>query len=173
MWNRDSPVSVATLVTPTWSDHWLHHPQGASLGSAPTMCKPKSTWSHSFPVPVSPSLQVSLLASQSTESAAGGSPVESLQSQMILTMSHWSSGRPVCFPPQIPWGDLCETGILLLALSRYKLLGKLSYTYYGLSRVLHMWCYLSFSKPLAIGQRARSKLQGCRYRVSLQAGQWT
>jgi hypothetical protein len=54
----------------------------------------------------------------------GGSPVESLQSHMILTMSHWSSGLPVCFPPQgtqvqIPWGDLCETGILLLALSRY------------------------------------------------------
>ncbi len=50
--------------------------------------------------------------------------VESLQSHMILTMSHWSSGLPVCFPPQgtqvqIPWGDLCETGILLLALSRY------------------------------------------------------
>ncbi len=52
--------------------------------------------------------------------------VESLQSHMILTMSHWSSGLPVCFLPkgtqvQIPWGDLCETGILLLALSRYTL----------------------------------------------------
>ncbi len=50
--------------------------------------------------------------------------VESLQSHMILIMSHWSSGLPVFFPPQgsqvqIPWGDLCETGILLLALSRY------------------------------------------------------
>ncbi len=50
--------------------------------------------------------------------------VESLQSHMILTMSHWSSGLPVCFPPQgtqvqITWGYLCETGILLLALSRY------------------------------------------------------
>ncbi len=49
---------------------------------------------------------------------------ESLQSHMILTMSHWFSGLPVCFPPQgtqvqIPWGDLCETGILLLALSGY------------------------------------------------------
>jgi hypothetical protein len=48
--------------------------------------------------------------------------VESLQSHMILTMSHWSSGLPVCFPSQgtqdqIPWGDLCETGILLLAMS--------------------------------------------------------
>jgi hypothetical protein len=38
------------------------------------MCKPRSTWSLSFPVPVSRSLQVSLLASQPTESAAGGEP---------------------------------------------------------------------------------------------------
>jgi hypothetical protein len=52
--------------------------------------------------------------------------VESLQSYFILTMSHWSSGLPVCFPSQgtrvqNPWGGLtvCETGILLLALSRY------------------------------------------------------
>jgi hypothetical protein len=49
---------------------------------------------------------------------------QTLQSHMILTMSHWSSGL-VCFPPQgtqvqSPWGDLCETGILLLALPRYK-----------------------------------------------------
>jgi hypothetical protein len=55
----------------------------------------------------------------------GGSPVESLQSHMILTMSHWSSGLTLCFPSQgtwvqFPWGDLYETGILLLALSRYK-----------------------------------------------------
>jgi hypothetical protein len=37
------------------------------------------------------------------ESAAGGSPVESLQSHFILTMSHWSSGLPVCFPSQGTW----------------------------------------------------------------------
>ncbi len=36
------------------------------------------------------------------------SVVESMQSHIILTMSHWSPG-----------GYLCETGILLLALSRY------------------------------------------------------
>jgi hypothetical protein len=34
--------------------------------------------------------------------------VKSLQSHFILTMSHWSSGLPVCFPSQgpqvqIPW----------------------------------------------------------------------
>jgi hypothetical protein len=74
------------------------------------MCKPRSTWSHSFPVPVLRSLQVFLLASQPTEAAAGGSPVESLQSHMILTMSHWSSGL-LCFPSQgtqvqILWGVL-------------------------------------------------------------------
>jgi hypothetical protein len=37
--------------------------------------------------------------------------VESMQSHFILTMSHWSSGLPVCFPSQgtqvqIPWGVL-------------------------------------------------------------------
>ncbi len=50
--------------------------------------------------------------------------MESLQSYFILTMSHWSSGLPVCFPSQgtrvqIPWGYLCETRIPLLALSHY------------------------------------------------------
>ncbi len=49
---------------------------------------------------------------------------ESLQSHFILTMSHWSSGLTLCFPTQgtrvqNPWGDLSETGILLLALSCY------------------------------------------------------
>jgi hypothetical protein len=50
--------------------------------------------------------------------------VESLQSHFILTMSHWSSGLPVCFTSQgngfkTPGGYLCETRILLLVLSRY------------------------------------------------------
>ncbi len=53
--------------------------------------------------------------------------VQILQSHMILTMSHWSSGLPVCFLPQgtqvqTPWGDLCETGILLLVFSRYTII---------------------------------------------------
>jgi hypothetical protein len=44
--------------------------------------------------------------------------VESLQSHCIHTMSHWSSGLPVCFPAwgtrvQSPRGYLCETAILL------------------------------------------------------------
>jgi hypothetical protein len=49
--------------------------------------------------------------------------MESLQSHCIHTQFHWSSGPPVCFPSwgtrvQSPGGYLCETGILLLALSR-------------------------------------------------------
>jgi hypothetical protein len=33
----------------------------------------------------------------------GGSPVESLQSHFILTMSYWSSGLTLCFPSQGTW----------------------------------------------------------------------
>ncbi len=48
----------------------------------------------------------------------------SLQSHMILTMSHWSSGLTCLLPPQgsqvqVPRGYLCGTRILLLALSCY------------------------------------------------------
>ncbi len=50
--------------------------------------------------------------------------MESLQSHCIQTQYHWSSGPPICFPSwgtwvQSPGGYWCETGILLLALSRY------------------------------------------------------
>ncbi len=50
--------------------------------------------------------------------------MEILQSHCIHTMSHWSSGLPICFPSwgtrvQSPGGYLCETRILLLTLSRY------------------------------------------------------
>ncbi len=50
--------------------------------------------------------------------------MESLQSHCIHTQSHWSSGSTLCFLSrgtwvQSPGGYLCETGILLLALSCY------------------------------------------------------
>jgi hypothetical protein len=49
---------------------------------------------------------------------------KSLQSHFILTMSHWSNGLPFASRlkgPRFnsPGGYLCETGILLLAVSRY------------------------------------------------------
>ncbi len=50
--------------------------------------------------------------------------MESLQAHCIHTQFHWSTGPPVCFPSwgfqvQSQGGYLCETGILVLALSRY------------------------------------------------------
>ncbi len=50
--------------------------------------------------------------------------VESLQSHCIHTQFHWSSGLPIWFlswgtQVQSPGGYLCETRILLFALSRY------------------------------------------------------
>ncbi len=47
-----------------------------------------------------------------------------MQSPRTHTQFHWSSGPPICFPSwgtqvQSSGGNLCETGILLLALSRY------------------------------------------------------
>jgi hypothetical protein len=53
--------------------------------------------------------------------------MQSLQSHMILNMSHWSSGLTCLLPATRVTGSnplggyLCETGILLLMLSRYKL----------------------------------------------------
>ncbi len=50
--------------------------------------------------------------------------MQSLQAHCIHTQIRWSSSPPVCFPlwgtrAQSPGGYLCETGILLWALSRY------------------------------------------------------
>ncbi len=108
MWNRDSPVSVISL-------HWWPRRDWSSLqprlrralSLTVTTCRPSyrqcdnPTWSHTaflsrFHAPCRSSFQIhnqrSLLL--------GGSAVKSLQSHFILTMSHWSSGLPVCFPSQ-------------------------------------------------------------------------
>jgi hypothetical protein len=117
MWNRDSPISVVSL-------HWWPQRDWSSLqprlrrASSQTVTRPSCRQcdspshliSHSFSFPVSRSLQVLLPASQLTQ-LLGGSPVESLQSHFILTMSQWSSGVTLCFPSQgtwvqIPWGGL-------------------------------------------------------------------
>jgi hypothetical protein len=84
--------------------------------------------SHSFPVPVSRSLQVSLLASQPTESAAGGEPCgepaishDSHHVSLVQWTTRFASRHK---GPRFKstGGYLCETGILLLALSRYNLI---------------------------------------------------
>ncbi len=83
--------------------------------------------SHSIPVPVSRSLQVSLLASQPTESAAGGEscgePAISHDSYHV-SLVQWTNlfaSRHKDHRFKSPGGYLCETGILLLALSRYSI----------------------------------------------------
>ncbi len=106
MWNRDSPVSVVSLHWWPWRD-WSLWPRLrwalSRTGTRPLFQQcDNPTWSHTALLPVSRSLQVLLLTSQPTYSAAGGSPVQSLQSHCINTMSHWSSGLPVCLPS---WGN--------------------------------------------------------------------
>jgi hypothetical protein len=127
MWNWDSPVSLSRYIgDPDLIDHcglvWGGLRPEPSLGPCADNviipldltallsqfhpCCRSSFWLHNH------------------KSAAGGSPVEILQSHCIHTMSHWSSGLPICFPSwgtwvQSPGGYLCETRILLLVLSRY------------------------------------------------------
>ncbi len=94
----------------------------------------------SFPAPVSRSLQVSLLASQPTESAAGGKPcIEpaiSLYSHHVSLVQWTTRLLPATRDPgSNPQGEyLCGTGILLLALSRYNLVNiwlRQKYLLYG------------------------------------------
>ncbi len=81
--------------------------------------------SHSFSVLVSCSLQVLLPASQLTESPAGGEPCGepaiSLHSHHASLVQWTTRLLPVMRDPgSNPWGILCETEILLLALSCYR-----------------------------------------------------
>jgi hypothetical protein len=90
----------------------------------PTMLK-SHLISHSLPVPVSCSLQVSLLASQPTESAAGGKPCGEpaiSHDSHHVSLVQWTNlfaSRPKGPRFKSPGGYLCETWILLLALSRF------------------------------------------------------
>jgi hypothetical protein len=89
--------------------------------------------SHSFRVPVSRSLKVSLLASQPMESAAGGEPcgepaishdshhVSLVQWTNLLPATRVTGSNPL-------GGYLCETRILLLVLSRYRSIFFITYS---------------------------------------------
>ncbi len=118
MWNRDSPVSVVLLhLWPQrdWS-LWPH--------TRPCWQCDNPTWSLTALLSRFPAHCRSSFRLQTDIVGCWGTPVESLQSHCIHTMSQWSSGLPICFPS---WGArvqslgeyLCETGILLLALCRY------------------------------------------------------
>ncbi len=131
MWNWDSPVRVVSLHW--WPRHdWSLWPR-LRRASSRTVTRPSCrqcdnpTWSHTallsrFHARCRSSFQLHNWHSRLL--GGGGSPVENLQSHCIYTQSHWSSGSTLCFPSwgtrvQSTGGYLCETGILLLALSRY------------------------------------------------------
>ncbi len=129
-WNRDSPVSVVSLHW--WPGHeWSLWP---CLRWASSRTPQPSLGLHANKVIIPLDLtqlfcpgfyalcRSSFRLQNRHSRLLGGSPVESLQSHCICTQYHWSSDPPVCFPSwgtrfQSTGGYLCETGILLLALS--------------------------------------------------------
>jgi hypothetical protein len=166
MWNRDSRVNVVSLhwwPRHDWSFLWPCLRRASSWTITRPSCRQcdNPTWSHTALLSQFHACCRSSfwLHNRRSRLLGGGSPVESLQSHFILTMSHWSSGLPVCFLSQgtwvqNPWGDLCDTGILLLALSRYK-------------RILYVWGVLPVEegtsqcpctvKDIKTGKRIRRK----------------
>ncbi len=130
MWNWDSPVSIVSLHWWPRCD-WSLWPR-LRRASSQTVTRPSCrqcdnpTWSHTaFLSRFHARCRSPFRLHNWCSRLLGGSPVESLQSHFILTMSHWSSGLPIFFPSQgigfkSSGGYLCETGILLLALSHYK-----------------------------------------------------
>ncbi len=128
-WNRDSPVSVVSLHWWPWCDWSLWPCQRRTLTRTVTrpLCQQcdNPTGSHTALLSRYHAHCRSSFRLHNIVGCWGGSPVESLQSHCIYTMSHWSSGLPVCFPlwgtrVQSSKGYLCETRILLLALSCYR-----------------------------------------------------
>jgi hypothetical protein len=102
-WNQDSPVSVVSLHW--WPRHdWSSWPR-LRRASSRTITRPlywqcdNSTWSHTaFLSRFHARCRSPFRLHNWRSRLLGGSTVESLQSHFILTMSHWSSGLPVCFP---------------------------------------------------------------------------
>ncbi len=106
MWNWDSPASDVSL-------HWWRRRDWSSLwprlrwASSWTVTRPSCrqcdnpTWSHIAVLSrFHACCRSSFWLHNRRSQLLGGSPVECLQSHFILTMSHWSSGLPACFPSQ-------------------------------------------------------------------------
>ncbi len=116
MWNRDSPVSIVSLhwwPRRDWS-LWPRLRQASSRTITRPSCRQyyNLTWSHTaFLSRFHARCRSPFQLHNRRSWLLGGSPMKSLQSHLILTMSHWFSGLPVCFPSQgtrvqIPWGVL-------------------------------------------------------------------
>ncbi len=105
MWNRDFPVRIVSLYWWPRCD-WSSWPR-LRRASSRTITRPpcwqcdNPTWSHTAFLSRFHARCRSPFRLHNWRSwLLGGSPVESLQSHFILTMTHWSSGLPVYFPPQ-------------------------------------------------------------------------
>ncbi len=108
MWNGDSPVSIVSLHWCPWRD-WSLWPR-LRRASSRTITRPlcwlcdNPTWSHTaFLSWFHARCRSPFRLHNGQGRLLGGSPMESLQSHFILTMSHWSSGLPVCFLSQGTW----------------------------------------------------------------------
>jgi hypothetical protein len=106
LWNRDSPVSDVSLhrwLRHDWSSLWPRLRWASSRTVTRPSCRQcdNPTWSHTdFLSRFHARCRSPFRLHNRRSWLLGGSPVESLQSHFILTMSHWSSGLPVCFPSQ-------------------------------------------------------------------------
>ncbi len=130
MCNWDSPVSVVLLHWWPWRDWslWPRQRRASSRTVTRPLCRQcdNPTWSQTaFLSWFHARCRSTFWLFDWQSQLLGGSPVESLQSHCIHTQFHWSSGPPVSFllggtRVQSPGEYLCETQILLLALSHYK-----------------------------------------------------
>jgi hypothetical protein len=108
-WNWDSPVSVVLLhwwPRHDWSFLWPHLRRALSQTITRPSCRQcdNPTWSHTALLSRFHARCRSPFQLHNRQSRLlGGSPVESLQSHFILTISHSSSGVPVSFPSQGTW----------------------------------------------------------------------
>ncbi len=100
MWNRDS--LLLALSRYIGDPHMIDHQQGFT---PPTVTRPSCrqfdspTWSHTaFLSRFHDCYKSPFRLHNRPSRLLGGSPVESLQSHMILTMSHWSSGLTCLLP---------------------------------------------------------------------------
>ncbi len=115
--NQDSPVSVVLLHWWHWRDWsflWPCLRRASSQAITRPSCRQcdNPIWSHKALLsPFHACCRSPFRLHNWRSQLLGGSPVESLQSHYICTMSHWSSGLPIWFPSQgtrvqIPWGVL-------------------------------------------------------------------
>ncbi len=117
-WNRDSPVSVVSLhwwPRRDWSSLWPRLRRASSRTITRPLCRQcdNPTWSHTaFQSRFHARCRSPFWLHNQRSQMLGGSPVESLQSHFILTMSHWFSGLTLCFPSQGTWVQI-PLGVLM------------------------------------------------------------